>query len=226
MMRTWAVLVILVLSAVTSASAQEAAPVPPVTLLPSDAPKRDVAGLFAWFDERRSNPSFGSNRSVDAVSGGITVGYYWTPHLKTGIDLAVSTEGETYSIEPIAVAGSAVPVYLPREHRLRTAVLAAGVSHQFFENRWFHPFVGTGLELLREREQIETVFPFAPGTRPSFVMPEGTERRLRYTVRPFVETGFKVYFSEHAFIRSDIRTSWTTDGLASLAWRSGVGVDF
>jgi hypothetical protein len=50
--------------------------------------------------------------------------------------------------------------------------------------------------------------------------------RVRYSGRAYFATGFKVYLSEHAFIRGDIRTSWSSQGLSALGWRSGVGVDF
>jgi hypothetical protein len=41
-----------------------------------------------------------------------------------------------------------------------------------------------------------------------------------------VSAGFKVYVSERAFIRTDLRTSWSSDGLAAMAWRNGIGFDF
>jgi hypothetical protein len=41
-----------------------------------------------------------------------------------------------------------------------------------------------------------------------------------------VGAGFKGYVSERVFIRTDMRTSWSSDGVAALAWRTGIGVDF
>ena len=40
------------------------------------------------------------------ASGGGIVGYYWTPHLKTELDIFTSGEDEIYSIEPIALPGT------------------------------------------------------------------------------------------------------------------------
>lgn len=78
----------------------------------------------------------------------------------------------------------------------RAAAASAGLVGQFFDNTWFHPFVSAGLEI------------------------------VRLGARPYVAAGFKVYVSERAFIRSDVRTSWSSDGFAALAWHRGVGFDF
>jgi hypothetical protein len=56
--------------------------------------------------------------------------------------------------------------------------------------------------------------------------PFESETRVGYSGRPYLATGFKLYLSDHAFIRTDLRTSWSSHGLAALGWRSGVGVDF
>ena len=56
--------------------------------------------------------------------------------------------------------------------------------------------------------------------------PPQTETMTRYVGRPFVGAGFKVYVSERVFIRTDLRTSWSSDGLATMAWRNGIGFDF
>jgi hypothetical protein len=53
-----------------------------------------------------------------------------------------------------------------------------------------------------------------------------TETKTRFIGSPFVGAGFKVYVSERAFIRTDLRTSWSSEGLNTLAWRNGIGFDF
>ena len=45
-------------------------------------------------------------------------------------------------------------------------------------------------------------------------------------VQPFLAGGFKAYLSERAFIRGELRSSWSSDHLAALAWRAGAGIDF
>jgi len=208
-------------------SAQE--PARAVTLQPASAPRLDAAAHVTWLGERRSNESIQWDQWFGAASGGGTVGYYWTPHLKTEFDVSTSTEGDIYSIEPILLPGATAPFFLQREHEFRVTTASAGLVGQLFENAWFHPFVGLGIELVREREHIETALPIGlprDPRAPAVITEPLSETRFRYAARPYVATGFKVYVSERAFIRSDIQTSWSSGGLAALAWRSGVGVDF
>jgi hypothetical protein len=82
--------------------------------------------------------------------------------------------------------------------------VGAGLSWQFFENQWFHPSLGGGLDVVGEREA-------GVGTTT--------------TVRPFVSTGFKWYVNERAFARSDFRVSFYDGAAAHVTWTAGLGVD-
>jgi hypothetical protein len=197
-----------------------------LTLVPATSTRWDVAAHVTWLGERRPVESFQWDRWFGVASGGASIGYYWTAHLKSEFDLVTSSEGEAYSVEFIPVPGLTSPLFVQRDHEIRFTTASTGITSQFFENAWFHPFVSAGLELVREREHIETVFPPVPPRGPTVSPTAEEETRVRYSGRPYFATGFKVYLSEHAFIRSDIRTSWSSDGLAALGWRSGVGVDF
>ncbi len=189
--------------------------------------KWDAAAHVTWLGEHRpADQLFEWDRWLGVASGGGSVGYYWSAHLKTEFDISTSNEGEDYSYETIPVPGQTIPLFLQRDHEIRFTTASAGVVGQFFENAWFHPFVGAGIELLREREHIETVPPPVPPRGLTVTLAPEDETRVRYRGRPYVATGFKLYVSEHAFIRTDIRTSWSSDGLAALGWRSGIGVDF
>jgi len=199
-----------------------------VALLPPSAPRWDISAHVTWLGERRPNDFAQWDQWFNLASGGGIVGYYWTSHFKTEFDLSSSSQDDTYSFEPIALPGSPTILPLQRDHDFRVTTASAGVIGQFFENAWFHPFVGAGVELVREREHIETSLPIglARDPRTPFIPDFQPATRERYCTRPYFATGFKAYVSESAFIRTDIRTSWSSDGLAALAWRSGVGVDF
>jgi hypothetical protein len=188
----------------------------------------DAAGHVTWLGERRQNQPNQWDRWFGVASGGGSAGVYWTSHLKTELDISTSSEGEIYSYEQVVVPGIPAPIYIQRDREIRVTTASLGLSGQFFENAWFHPFIGTGIEITREREHVETIPPVVPprGLPPFTVGVPQTETRVRYGARPYTATGFKVYVSERAFIRSDIRMSWSADGLAALAWRSGVGFDF
>jgi outer membrane protein W len=209
-----------------NATAQDAGRTPAVTLAPASPSRWDLAAHVTWLGERR-NQQTDWDRWYGVGSGGADIGYYWTPHLKVELDVATSTKGESYSYEQIPLPGSPIPSFLPREHEFRVTTAAAGLNAQFFENAWVHPFIGAGIELLREREHIETAVPIVitRDGRPVSISPE-PETRVRYAGRPFVGAGFKGYVSERVFIRTDMRTSWSSDGVAALAWRTGIGVDF
>jgi hypothetical protein len=209
----------------SAAAAQERTPA--VTLTPAAPPRWEAGGHVTWLGEEfATRSSFESDRWFGVASGGGTVGYYWTPHFKTELDIATSSEGEIYSVDVVTVPGPTSPLFVQRDHEIRLTTASAGATGQFFENAWFHPFVGAGIELVREREHIETVPPPIPPRGFPAIPAQPDETRVRYRARPLTATGFKVYLSERAFFRTDIRMSWSSDGLAALGWRSGVGVDF
>ena len=152
------------------------------------------------------------------ASGVVQLGFSWWAR--------VGDLGEDYSVEIIPVPGLTTPLFVERDHEIRFTTASAGLTSQFFENAWFHPFVSAGLEIVREREHIETVPPPVPPRGSTVSPPFESETRVGYSGRPYVATGFKLYLSDQAFIRTDLRTSWSSHGLAALGWRSGVGVDF
>jgi hypothetical protein len=205
------------------AGAQE--PAPALTLLPAAPSRWDVAAHVTWLGERRANQPFQWDRWVNVAAGGGSVGYYWTTHVKTEVDVSTSTEDEIYSVEPIALPGTNTLFPLQRDHAFRLTAASAGVVAQFFDNAWFHPFVSLGLELMHQREHVETTAPFVPRPPTTPIVTE-PETIVRLAAHPYAATRFKVYVSERAFIRSDVRTSWSSDGLAALAWHSGAGFDF
>jgi hypothetical protein len=210
--------------ATSTASAQDAATA--LTLLPAAPSRWDAAAHVTWLGERRANPSFQWDRWVNVASGGGILGYYWTPHLKTEIDISTSTQDEIYSVEPIALPGTNTLFALQRDHEFRVTTASVGLVGQFFDNTWVHPFVSAGVEIVRAREHVETTVPFVSPRTPALPIVTEPETIVRLAARPFAAAGLKVYVSQRAFIRTDVRTSWSRDGLAALAWQSGVGVDF
>jgi hypothetical protein len=178
-----------------------------------------------WLGQR-INESQDWDRWYGVASGGADIGYYWTPHLKVEFDVATSTKAETYSFEQIALPAAPFPSYIERDHEFRLSTAALGLNVQFFENAWFHPFIGAGVELQREREHVQTIAPLVITRDGRPVNASAEETRVHYSGRPFIATGFKGYVSERVFIRTDLRTAWSHEGLAAMAWRTGIGVDF
>ena len=215
------------------ATAQER---PVVSLAPAEPARWDLAGHVGWLGSNKSDTGADWNDWYHKPSGGVTAGYYFTPHLKAELQTAFSRQGRIYSQESIAVPGGAFPIFRSREHFFAARTFSAGVSHQFFENQWFHPFVGGGLEMVRETHRIDTPQQFM-SSRPdpaqplapviTQILPATTgPTDVSWAARPFIATGFKWYVAECGFVRSEVRSSFSRRGAEHVVWSGGVGIDF
>src|SRR5262249_40737663 len=135
--------------------------------------------------------------------------------------------GRFFTYEPITVNGAFTARYA--DYRFLTGRLAVSERYQFRHNVWLHPHVGGGLELVREttREDAQPVFVFDPVSRQTrqVQLPEEDDEGPKVTVRPFVDVGFKVYFSPRGFFRTDFRLS-ARSRVEDVLLRFGFGVDF
>jgi hypothetical protein len=213
------------------ASAQER---PTVSLSSSDPSRWDVAGHLGWFGSRSgvvTSPGIPYSYDSDwwdAASFAVSGGYYWTPQVKLELDVATTRDGRTSSYESFTFPGEIYPYYRSRRYRIRNTSLSGGVTYQFFENRWFHPFVGAGFDFVRRRLDADPTAqgpsPRTPTTPAIPGLPGSTT--VTYLGRPFVGGGFKVYGSERVFLRTDLRFTLASEGARSVVWRGGVGFDF
>ena len=112
------VLAITLAACLTASIAAAQEPTSAITLLPAAPSRWDVAAHVTWLGERSTGPSFAWDRWINVASGGGIVGYYWTPHLKTELDIFTSGEDEIYSIEPIALPGTNTLFPLQRDHHV------------------------------------------------------------------------------------------------------------
>jgi opacity protein-like surface antigen len=195
-------------------------------------PRADVHGVAGWQSLRapRLDSTFdryGDDWANDIGYGGAGVGWYWTEHLKTQIDVGAGTEGEHYQHRLITVGGQSSSESSRR--RIQKTSLALSQQYQFFRNQWFHPHVGLGVDLARETATTEftPVFIYDPVARTSRQISDfRTEGPLhRAVVRPFGEVGFKAYMTQRAFFTTDARLLFRGD-LEEVLFRFGFGVDF
>jgi hypothetical protein len=196
-----------------------------VVLAPAAFPRWDLAGHVAYLTLDKSAFAVEWNDWSDAAAGAISAGYYWTRHLKLEADLFASTAGDVYSLRQLTVPGAAFPLVLYRRHVFQTSGASAGVSYQFLDNRWVHPFAGVGLEAARQRETIVSADPVLPQRPPGTDLPP-TGSTVTWLARPYLTTGAKFYVSQNVFISSGVRAAFDRRGLAAASWRTGVGVDF
>jgi hypothetical protein len=175
-------------------------------------PRWDLSGDVGWLSSNKSDISAWDDW-YDEPSGGLSVGRYWSSHLKTELRVALSGEGRTYEEQRVAVPWQTFPTFRLREHLFRKTTFDAGAHYQFFDNQWFHPQVGAGLAIERETERQ-----FTPPDRE--VTATG-----RWGARPFVTGGFKWYANERGFVRSDLRVYFGRDHVSHFTWTAGIGVD-
>ena len=200
------------LLAAASASAQTQ---PVVSLTPAKPLRWDIAAHVGWLAARTSDSGVYGNDSYNVGLGGLSVGRYLTPHLKAEVQAAVHGQGRLYREEYLP---NAVPPFRASEHRIRTAAASTGLFYQFFDNQWFHPYLGGGVEMLREEERVVTI---DGRLGPSAPVAAG----VSYSGRPFVATGFKLYVTERAFVRAGVQGSFSTRDTTHVAWTLAVGAD-
>jgi len=188
----------------------------------SAVPNADAAGYLGWFNANKRGVSDYNDWYNRSVYGGLSLGYYWTEHLKTEIELAWTSEAEVVSYERLTFAEGFFPV--PTEHYYRNAKVAVVHAYQFSRNAWFHPFLGAGLEIDWERQWEESP-PFFIPRRPDSIPESRTDPRTDVHLRAAAAAGFKAYLSQRAFFRTDLKFVGARR-LDQVIWRFGFGVDF
>jgi len=193
-----------------------AAQQPAISLTPADPAHWDIAGHVGWFAGNTSDTGTTGDDWYDAFSGGVSAGRYLTPHVKTEVHATVSGDGRVYRQEQLP---GNVRVFGASEHHFRTAAIGAGVFYQSFDNQWFHPYAGGGLDVLREDHRV-TVLEFS-----RLPVAPSPSREVSYAARPFVAAGFKWYVAERAFLRTGVQASFSNRGTADVVWTAGIGAD-
>ena len=187
-------------------------------------PKWDAGGGFSLLSVRDEDVG-------DAVddghgsSGGyqlrLDVGRYWTPHLRLGIYAASGPRFRTAALAYVDANGRSFPTLIVTNARLVT--LAPGVTYQFRDNQFLHPYVTGGvqiglLRMHRERNPDAVRAP-VPVTRID-------ERQSAVYARPFAAAGFKAYFNRRVFVRPEVLAGFGPGGIRQFTLHLGAGADF
>ena len=186
----------------------------------------DVAGVVGWFGNRRVDDDvLDYSEWNNRWTGALVAGWLWTPHLKTELELGVTSEADSW-VTLVGPAGArGVPAFTYEERYYRDTSLAIGQTWQFYENAWAHPFVTGGLTLNWERTRRERPEQWTgPGQPP--VPRERYGASTRLSPGAFFGAGLKTYVNERTFLRTDGRVEVGEDGVARVALRLGLGVDF
>jgi hypothetical protein len=208
-MRLLSIVLVVLIAAPPGAHAQSVAP--PLF-------RGDAGASIGWFAADRAEPGTccggGWSSSFFKGMGG---GYYWTDHLKSELDISWpgTTRAFTY---PASRPGTADSPFIYDEHTYTTLKVSASQLYQFGQNSVVHPFVGVGVDVDHERDEITRTTQLGRSVSQTTLTEHETH------VRPFVTTGIKAYFSERTFFRTDLRVGFS-DQIDQIVWRSGVGVD-
>jgi len=195
---------------------------------PVDVPRVDVQAVIGWQNLHKDQPGDSYNDWMnDILYGGVGAGWLWSDHLKLQVDLGAGTKGQQYRYRQFTVNGN--PAYESARVETRQTSVAIAQHYQFFQNQWFHPRVGAGVDLARETtteryEALNVYDPITRVTRP--VTPPHTDGpEHRFVARPFAETGFKAYITPRAFFTGDMRMMFR-HGIDEVLFRAGFGFDF
>jgi hypothetical protein len=187
----------------------------------------DVTGIISWFNADSRVPSSYNDWYNRSLYGGAAVGWYWTDHLKTELDVGATSHADVYAARSFQIDGQWTSER--SEHRFSTRRFTAGQQYQFYRNAWAHPHVAAGVDLTwrahQQHDEEILVYDSASRTsrvvRPARTVPRSTDLE----VRPFAEIGAKLYLSRRGFLRTDLRMTFN-GGADEVLFRFGCGVDF
>ena len=217
----FAIATCVVFCSVASASAQTTILPPPST------PRPDLTGTIGWLSVNKSELTHYDdwyNRSAQAAA---IFGWYWTPHLKTEVEGSVSTEAELHGAREDFING--LRFLTASEYAFSTRRITVSGQYQFGENAWFHPHAATGIDINWEkvRRLDRDVYVYDPVARVTRLVERAVDHpaEIDTHVRPFIAAGFKGYFTQRGFVRSDLRVVFAKR-VEEAILRFGFGFDF
>lgn len=199
----------------------------------SEPPKWDFAvttGLFEGRPGQEGPSSYGDDWYTSARAA-ISVGRYWTPHLKTEAEVMTSGEGMRYAQRVATLPDHTLWPYGAQEY-FRLSQGSARVVWQLLDNRWIHPYVVAGVTLDADRRHalIAEQYQYpgdtrAPGIR-RLVAPQQTEEAATdYRVGAMVGAGAKLYLSSRTFANTAVLVTHAKP-FKTVSFILGLGLDF
>ena len=212
-------------AAIAPAAAQDAPPGSVRTIVPASFPRWDAGGSFGFLSITTSDTDSPWDGWEQKAEYRFDIGRYWTTHLKTEVALSTSNAWQDYDSVRLSVPG--VPsayAYDTIDRQLHT--VAPGLTWQFRENTFMHPFVTGGVKIgfLQEHRHREAAT-YRSGSV-NYPISALDERRTVVQARPFLGGGFKSYLSRAVFVRTEARVGFASDGPRQLSMLIGIGGDF
>lgn len=239
---TWVFTVLLGLGA-GGAEAGQSAPAKAEVAL-RKPPQWDVAGSVGLLSSSPavSEQPYGDDWYFEGRYA-VSIGRYWTEHLKTELELVTSGEGERFIQRYSNVPGAppySYPYSIHESHTLRQ--VSGRLVWQFFDNAWVHPYVFGGV--VYDADRVKTFIPpfaFAEAsaqltqplypdqrnpTPPMALAPETrTGPETLHRIGATAGFGAKVYITRNAFFNTGFVASYARPArTASIV--GGFGFDF
>lgn len=185
------------------------------------APDWDAGAGFSLLWVRDADVGDEGGGSLGESQLRIDVGRYWTPHLRLGLVAASGPRFRTAQLAYVDANGRPFPAVITTHARLVT--LAPGVSYQFGDNAFVHPYVTAGVQigLLRIHRERNP-----DGFRAPLQVPRIDERRSTVLARPSAAAGFKAYFNRRVFVRPEVLAAFGPGGIRQFTLNLGAGADF
>jgi hypothetical protein len=223
--RTAVVLLLSALLAPLDALAEQSAATPDVL----DFRKWDAGGSLGLFIT--GNEDFGGNpyaQTDGAAAWNLDLGRYVTTHLKADVGVMLNGTRHVYGFPASPVSG--LPPGYTYAAYAQTSVhptsLSGAVTYQFFENAYVHPYLSTGVRTTWQAEHTVRYPQTFIVNGVTYRVPPLDERYTARLTRPFVAGGFKSYFNERTFMRSEVLIALGPHGFSHATLRIGAGVDF
>lgn len=211
-----------------------------VTLIPSDGlaqtadpPRWDFSATTGLFSGRPATAATGhyGDRWYSSARAGLSVGRYWTPNLKTELEVMTSAEGMRYRSRTAILADGTHWSYGAHEY-FRASQGSARVVWQLLDNRWVHPYLLAGVALDADRQHafIPEQYRYlgdgrTPATRQTLV-PQQTEGPATVVrVGAMVGAGAKLYFSPTVFANTALLVTHAKPA-KTVSLILGLGIDF
>jgi hypothetical protein len=156
----------------------------------------------------------------------LDVGHYWTQHLKTEVGLAFLNGWDDYEYESFPANDLPGSGYSILTKTIRMTILTPAFTYQFLENEFAHPYFSVGARIGFLEVQSNRYTQTYTQNRISNSAPTPEHTDTRTAARPVIAAGYKSYFNERAFMRSELQTSFGADGSLHPALRVGFGCDF
>lgn len=192
---------------------------------PAAIPRNDIGFSIGWAGAEHDIQD--QRRWRGSLLAGLSVGHYWTDHLKTEVDASWSSPRENEVYEAIERQGGYT--YALSEYRAHDIRVGVSQVYQFGRNEWVHPYVGIGVDVVRREASLERL----PQSRTVFVqnrnipvdIPAARERKTKVFAQGVVKTGLKMYVGEKTFFTTELKFGVRSD-VDHLVWKFGMGVDF